>query len=117
MGLSPSAFANLMLCASTAYYVQYLRTTSVGVCPGEPANGDAADAVPPTLPIVAPPPIMARKPPPLPQEDDDDDHEILCDCGWTRIPGQSCEETRGKPDFGCWPHCCSDTVESLQSEA
>jgi hypothetical protein len=36
----------------------------------------------------------------------DDDDEILCDCGWTRWPGQSCEETRSATGFPCWKDCC-----------
>ena len=50
---------------------------------------------PPTAPSSAPP------------EEHDEDHEVLCDCGWARVPGQSCAETRGKPDFGCWSDCCA----------
>ena len=37
----------------------------------------------------------------------DDDDEILCDCGWTRVPGQSCKETRQKSGFPCWKDCCA----------
>ena len=50
-------------------------------------------------------PHLRSPPPHLPVPDDDD--EILCDCGWTRWPGQSCEETRGKAGFPCWPECCA----------
>lgn len=52
--------------------------------------------------VRAPPPVTRA--PAAPH--DDDDHELLCDCGWTRWPGQSCRETRSKPGFACWHHCC-----------
>ena len=54
-------------------------------------------------------PPSPRMPPPLPAPTlppDDDDDEILCDCGWTRVEGQSCVETAGKEGFACWSDCC-----------
>jgi hypothetical protein len=54
------------------------------------------------------PPAAARqpvRPPPFTPPDDDD--EILCDCAWTRWPGQSCDETRGRSGFPCWRDCCA----------
>ena len=74
--------------------------------------------VPPSRgPSPAPPPVLSphsspwrgppTAPPSAPPEEHDEDHEVLCDCGWTRVPGQSCAETRGKPDFGCWSDCCA----------
>ena len=58
----------------------------------------------------APPPLPHwRRPPPLPQHVVEDDDEILCDCAWTRWPGQSCAETKGKDGFPCWRDCCAET--------
>ena len=51
--------------------------------------------------------ISPVSPRPSPHQPEDDDDEILCDCRWTRWPGQSCDETSGNPNFPCWPHCCS----------
>ena len=53
-------------------------------------------------------PSLGRAPPIPPTPPDDDDDEILCDCGWTKVPGQACADTKGKPNFACWGDCCGD---------
>lgn len=73
---------------------------------------NCAPAEPPPLPpgVSMPPwPLPSTRRPKLPQNYyDDDDDEILCDCAWTNISGQSCTQTKGKQDFqGCWASCCS----------
>jgi len=71
----------------------------------------------PNLRVRSPPPLKRllrspRAPPmPPPVPEDDDDHEILCDCAWTRYPGQSCKETRGRDGFPCWQDCCAQNRE------
>ena len=80
-------------------------------------------AMPPAASFSSPPPSAAPQEPPMytpdghpvarapprppPPEDDHDDDEILCDCTWTSVAGQSCRETDGKEGFPCWPACCS----------
>ena len=70
----------------------------------EPAR--APPSLPRRLPVRAPPSLPRR--PKAPHPDDDD--EILCDCGWTRWPGQSCRQTQkthmATGAFPCWDHCC-----------
>ena len=58
--------------------------------------------VAPPWPLPSHPTLRA---PPIHRDDDDD--EILCDCAWTKWPGQSCDETLGRPGFPCWRSCCS----------
>ena len=66
-------------------------------------------APPPALSRRSPrPPRSSPRPPLMPPPPDDDD-EILCDCGWTRYKGQSCQESRGKSGFPCWASCCSES--------
>ena len=66
----------------------------------------------PSLRASSPPPLKRppRSPraPPMPPPMPEDDDEILCDCGWTRYPGQSCKETRGRDGFPCWQDCCAN---------
>jgi len=59
--------------------------------------------LPPGVRAPPPLPLPPRRPPPLIHDDDD---EILCDCAWVAVPGQSCRETNGNAGFPCWAHCC-----------
>ena len=85
---------------------RFRLNTDVPAPPSSPstAKSPAPAMYTPHGQCIAPP----RPPPP----EDDLDDEILCDCAWTSVAGQSCHETDGKGGFPCWSTCCQKEEKS-----
>ena len=97
-------------CDEHVRYYRHLLAENGFALPDNTAPAPAAAAAAAAAPPLHPPTPRISPPPPMPDDHDDDDHhhdhEMLCDCAWTRVTGQSCDQTKGK-GLSCWRDCCT----------